>query len=149
VNTHVRDCTTCRQHSSLSGTQDEYDRPTATYNAKYIITFFSWTIIILKMGTHVVHKGFATTRLKKYFFILCTTLIPVLQACRSQWLRLLRHEMSSLAWTLESWIRIPFKAWMSVCVYSVFVLFCVQAAILRRAYPLFSEFYQMCIRLRV
>jgi hypothetical protein len=36
-----------------------------------------------------------------------------------------RHELSSLTQTLESWVRIPFKAWMSVCVYSVFVLFCV------------------------
>jgi hypothetical protein len=43
----------------------------------------------------------------------------------SQRPRVLRHEMSSLARTLESWVRIPFKAWMSVCVYSVFVFFCV------------------------
>jgi hypothetical protein len=34
----------------------------------------------------------------------------------------LMHEMSSLARTLGSWVRIPPKAWMSVCVYSVFVL---------------------------
>jgi hypothetical protein len=30
--------------------------------------------------------------------------------------------MSSPAGTLGSWVRIPLKAWMSVCVYSVFVL---------------------------
>jgi hypothetical protein len=42
--------------------------------------------------------------------------------CRSQWPRSLRHEMSSLAKTLESWVQIPLKARKSVCVYSVFVL---------------------------
>jgi hypothetical protein len=41
--------------------------------------------------------------------------------CRSQWTRDLRLELSSLAWTLGSWVRIPLKAWMFVCVYSVFV----------------------------
>jgi hypothetical protein len=43
---------------------------------------------------------------------------------RPQWPRRLRHELSSCAQTLGSWIRIPLKTWMSVCVYSVFVLFC-------------------------
>jgi hypothetical protein len=46
----------------------------------------------------------------------------------------LRHELSSLARTVGSWIRISLKAWMfgvcvcvcvCVCVYSVFVLSCV------------------------
>jgi hypothetical protein len=44
---------------------------------------------------------------------------------RSQWPSGLRHEQSSLARTLESWVRILLKEWVSVCVYSVFVLFCV------------------------
>jgi hypothetical protein len=43
----------------------------------------------------------------------------------SQWLRGLRDEPSSLARTPGSYVRIPLKACMSVCVYSVFVLFCV------------------------
>jgi hypothetical protein len=43
----------------------------------------------------------------------------------TQWLRDLRHEMSSLAGTLESWVRIPLEAWMSVSVYSVCVVLCV------------------------
>jgi hypothetical protein len=34
--------------------------------------------------------------------------------CRSQWPRGLGHEMSSLARTLGSWVRIPLKAWMSL-----------------------------------
>jgi hypothetical protein len=35
--------------------------------------------------------------------------------CRSQWPRGLSHELSSTARTLGSWVRIPRKAWMSVC----------------------------------
>jgi hypothetical protein len=45
--------------------------------------------------------------------------------CRSQWPRGLKHELSALARTLGSWVRISLKAWMSVCVYSLFVLYCV------------------------
>jgi hypothetical protein len=41
---------------------------------------------------------------------------------RSQRPRGLRHEMSSSAWTLGSWVRIPLEAWMFACVYSVSVL---------------------------
>jgi hypothetical protein len=36
---------------------------------------------------------------------------------RSQFSRGLRHELSSLARTLGSWVRIPLKAWMSVCAF--------------------------------
>jgi hypothetical protein len=31
---------------------------------------------------------------------------------RSQWQRSLKHEMSSISRILESWVRIPLKAWM-------------------------------------
>jgi hypothetical protein len=44
---------------------------------------------------------------------------------RSQWPRSLRHEISSAARTLGSWVRIALKAWMLVCGSSVFVLSCV------------------------
>jgi hypothetical protein len=37
--------------------------------------------------------------------------------CRSQWQCGLRHELSSLARMLGSWVRIPLDAWMSVCVF--------------------------------
>jgi hypothetical protein len=37
----------------------------------------------------------------------------------------LRHELSSPARTLGSWVRIPHEAWRSVRVSSVFVLSCV------------------------
>jgi hypothetical protein len=42
----------------------------------------------------------------------------------SQWPRGLRLEPSSPARTLGSWIRIPFEAWMSECVYSVCAVLC-------------------------
>jgi hypothetical protein len=46
------------------------------------------------------------------------------EVSRSQWPRVLRHEVSPPAQTLVSWVRIPLEACMSVCVYSVFVLSC-------------------------
>jgi hypothetical protein len=36
---------------------------------------------------------------------------------RSRWPRSLRHDLSSPARTLGSWIRIPLEAWMSVCAF--------------------------------
>jgi hypothetical protein len=48
--------------------------------------------------------------------------IAFILSSRSQWPRGLRNELSSLVRTLESWVRIPLEAWMSLCVYSVFVL---------------------------
>jgi hypothetical protein len=45
--------------------------------------------------------------------------------CRVQSPIYLRHEMTSPIRTLGLWIRIPLKAWMSVCVFSTVVLSCV------------------------
>jgi hypothetical protein len=45
--------------------------------------------------------------------------------CPSQWARDLKPEMSWSAHTLGSWVRMPLNELMSVCVSSVFVLFCV------------------------
>jgi hypothetical protein len=58
-------------------------------------------------------------------FAVSVSYISGYSCCRSQWLRSLRHEPSSPARTLGSWVRIPLKAWISVCFYSVFMLFCV------------------------
>jgi hypothetical protein len=44
--------------------------------------------------------------------------------CRSQWPRGLRHEPSSPARTMGSWVRIPLDAWTSVCIYSLCVVLC-------------------------
>jgi hypothetical protein len=41
--------------------------------------------------------------------------------------------------------RIPFEAWMSLCVYSVFVLFCVYVGALRRADPPSKESCRLCV----
>jgi hypothetical protein len=68
--------------------------------------------------------------------------------CRPQRPRGLKHETSSPARTLGSWVRIPLTAWMSVCVYSVFVLFCVLIAALWRADPPSKESNGLCIGLR-
>jgi hypothetical protein len=51
--------------------------------------------------------------------------LPSYFNCQSQWPRGLRHGLSSLVRTLGSWFRMPLKAWMTVCVYTVFVLSCV------------------------
>jgi hypothetical protein len=55
--------------------------------------------------------------------------------------------LSSPARTLGSWVRIPLETWMSVSVYSVFVLFCVQVAALQRVDPPSKEPYCLCIGL--
>jgi hypothetical protein len=55
--------------------------------------------------------------------------------CRSQPPRSLRHEPSSPARTLGSWVRIPLKAWMSVYVYSVFILSCVGSGLVAGWFP--------------
>jgi hypothetical protein len=46
----------------------------------------------------------------------------MLKQRRSQWRGGLRHELSSFSHTLGTWVRIPLKTWILVCVYSVFVL---------------------------
>jgi hypothetical protein len=66
---------------------------------------------------------------------------------RSQWQHGLRHEHSSPARILGSWIRIPLEAWMSVCVYSVFVLLCVEVEALRQADSPSKESYRLCLGL--
>jgi hypothetical protein len=56
--------------------------------------------------------------------------------CRSQWPRSLGHELSSPPQPLGLWIRVPLGAWISVCLYSVFMLSYVKIAALRRLIPL-------------
>jgi hypothetical protein len=61
-------------------------------------------------------------------FRLCSVFI-IFTTSRPQWPSDLRHELSSLARTLGSWVPIPLKAWMSVCVYSVCVVLCVSSGL--------------------
>jgi hypothetical protein len=46
---------------------------------------------------------------------------------RSKWTRGLRHELSSTAPTLRSWVRVPLVAWMFLCIYytCMFLLSCM------------------------
>jgi hypothetical protein len=53
-----------------------------------------------------------------------------------------------IAETLGSWVRIPLQAWMSVCVFSVFMLSCVHVAALRRADPPSKESYRLCKKIK-
>jgi hypothetical protein len=48
----------------------------------------------------------------------------------------------------ERWFESLIKEWMFMCVYSMFVLFCVYVATLRRADPQAKESYRLCIGLR-
>jgi hypothetical protein len=49
---------------------------------------------------------------------------------RSQCSRSVRHEVSSLARTLGTWVRIPLKAWMSVFAFSCgCVVLCVDSGL--------------------
>jgi hypothetical protein len=59
---------------------------------------------------------------KYYNNIRTWNLICIQFLCRSQWTHGVRHELSSSARTLGSWVRIPLEAWVSVCVYSVCVV---------------------------
>jgi hypothetical protein len=68
--------------------------------------------------------------------------------CQSQWPRRLSHGLCSRAQTLGSWVRIPLEAWMSVCIYSVFVRSCVKVAALRRAGPPSEDSYRLCKKSR-
>jgi hypothetical protein len=63
---------------------------------------------------------------------------------RSQYPRGLRHEPSSPAPTLGSWVQILLQAGMSVCVYSVFVLSCVGSGLATGWSPS-KESYRLCI----
>jgi hypothetical protein len=63
---------------------------------------------------------------------------------QSQWSRGLRHELSSHARTLRSWIRIPLKARMSASyAFIQFVLFCVEVEAWRRSDLPSKESYRL------
>jgi hypothetical protein len=59
----------------------------------------------------------------------------------------LRPEPSSPDRTLGSWVRIPLKAWMPVCIYSVFMFWAYVAALRRTDYSS-KDSYRLCIRSR-
>jgi hypothetical protein len=65
---------------------------------------------------------------------------------RSRLPRGLRRELSSVARTLGSWVRIPLKEWMSEFILCLCCSVCI--AVLRRTDPHSKEFYRLCIGLR-
>jgi hypothetical protein len=70
------------------------------------IYFFSIVPNYIKCSRHDIYPVKAWTLILECY----------IRKCRSQWPRGLRHELSSLARTLRSRVRIPLNAWMSVCV---------------------------------
>jgi hypothetical protein len=55
----------------------------------------------------------------------------------------LRHELSSLTWTLGRRVRVPLKALISVCVYFVFLSFCVYVSAFQRDDLLSNKSYSL------
>jgi hypothetical protein len=80
-----------------------------------------------------------------YWYVLLRDMYPHTIG-RSQWPRGIRHELSSPARTLGSWIRIPLKARMSAFI----LCFCFPLLVgaLRRAVSPSKESYRRCIVLR-
>jgi hypothetical protein len=70
-----------------------------------------------KVAGNILNERSRTVESRR-FWGLCVGLTPNTVAARSK-------ELSSLSRKLGSLGRILLKAWMSVCLYSMFVLFCV------------------------
>jgi hypothetical protein len=84
-----------------------------SYRSCMVEGFFCLRLIFRGVG--------GNTRMMVWLLDFCAIIIH----CRSKWPRGLRHKLSSPAPTLGSWVRILLEAWMSVCVYSVFMLSCM------------------------
>jgi hypothetical protein len=74
----------------------------------------------------LVAPRYTDSRLKKFIIIIIIIVIVTIRSGlgwigRSQWSRGQRLELSSLARTLGSWVRIPLKAWMSGCAFIFYV----------------------------
>jgi hypothetical protein len=122
--TYLTPPTKCRQNSIchtllhlIRSTSSEYRLPNNTFTDIYV----GFTI-----AYHVRFKP----RLGYECLWFCLLVsagkgLAMSQYSWSRWPRGLRCELSSLARTLGSWVRIPLKAWMSLCVYCVCVVLCV------------------------
>jgi hypothetical protein len=59
----------------------------------------------------------------------------MLDVSQSQWSCSLMYELTLSDQTLGLWVRITLKTWMFVCVYSVFVLSCVDSGLVTGCSP--------------
>jgi hypothetical protein len=109
---------TCASYTSITAFYAS-DRPQQVHSYS---SFFNTIPTHPNMFQHPARKSkrMALTTEKEWNFRLVYCI-----GCRSQCPNGLRHEVSSPAETLGSWVRIPLEALMFVCVYSVFVLPCV------------------------
>jgi hypothetical protein len=103
---------------------------------------------------HPLIRRYTSSKVVCFLVYFNSQLFETVYACciehqsRQQRPRGLRHELPSPAQTLGSWVRIPLEAWMSVCVYSVFILPCVQVAALRLTDPPSKESYRLCKKIK-
>jgi hypothetical protein len=123
-----------KKSNDLIGTRT-HDLPLLSY-----VVIFLWMILLLQesMQAGVYH---ICLQCDYYASIVLQNSNSLYWAklSRSQWPRGLRHELSSPARTLGSWVRIP----LQIYVYFAFVLSCVQVATLRRADPPFKGSYRL------
>jgi hypothetical protein len=91
-------------------------------------SFMSHSIDLLRLNN--IFKEIGTSWLNIFSWLDERVLgVTINSLCRSQWPCGLRYELSSLARTLGSWVRIPLKASVSVCVYCVCDVLCVVSGI--------------------
>jgi hypothetical protein len=113
----------CRANCGCSVPQPTLDGASPTHSFQsmmlLLIKKFSVPLIIFcnfaRAICIAVKLKYSKTR-RLYNYLTCIVVL------RPQWPRGLRHELSSPTRALGWWVRIPLKAWMSVCVYSVYVV---------------------------
>jgi hypothetical protein len=132
---------TLKQITNWINKKNCVDLQTTVINDRQIFTSQTGLYFLRFSGSIDQKSKFINTKARHWTFFLSSCI-----QCRSQWPRGLRHELSSPVQTLGSWVRIPLETWMSLCVYSVFVLSCVQVAALRRADRPCKESYRLCKR---
>jgi hypothetical protein len=98
-------------------------------------------LVVYSTGLWVCKVLARFLRFPVFFIFLCACLV-MRSVGQLQCPRGLRYEPFSPARILVSWVRIPLEA--CVCVYSVFVLFCVYVAALRRAGPSSMKSCRLC-----
>jgi hypothetical protein len=122
VSLHFR--RTYRLHlQDLRITQERGQQKTEALRSSETSVYFCRTTRRLKYDDPTFHSFSSFTRsMWMDDFPKCKLNWWIPELNRSQWSRGLKHEMSSPSRTQRLWVRIPFKAWMSICIYFVFML---------------------------